>query len=553
LAYLNPHGRTKSKLEAIMIRNRSWPLAAALVLMPAAPADAQIAVVTVRSVNGVLADFRYIAPLIKAEAQVQQLDAFLKEHPRLKALEGLDANKPCGLYVNWAENPKDVEDFNFPVVFFLPVTDEKKFLALPEELGFTPVPAKDGRYRLTVFGLPQLHLRFAHGHVFIAPKAEWLDGTVPNPADFLPAGARDNLLVASLRVEHFPPAAGTHLSALFDQLQKQINEELGEDDRRPGETDTEYRRRRVARRNADSFSAAMTQVTTGLGKQLREVTARVALDPQAHTLSLELAVVPRAGGPPSNFAAYLGGARSRFSGLARKAPFGTFIHLPASKGGEFIPDLGAIQRAARDLVGSRNRDAATKFMQVLIPTIAADGLDCFLTVRPSGEGFADPIILGGLKVRNGRQLDHLARDTFRDLTANEKKDIAVEWNHSAHAGARIHKLQLAGTNENIYVAIRDDVVFVAAGKDPLPFLRQGLDEFDKSTPAPTPFLELAATSALFRHDLQLKPLVEKLVPPEQQDELFARVSLRGGEDLRLRLELSDYLLTLFAVLGAKQP
>ncbi len=539
-----------------MIRTRppipALSLAAVLLLMLAVPARAQIAVVTIRSLSAVQADFRYIAPLVKAEAQVQQLDAYLKEHPRLKALDGLDANKPCGLYVNWPDNEKDVEAFNFPVVFFVPVTDEKKFLALPEELGLTPKLVSDGRYRLTVFGLSQLHLRFAHGHVFIAQKAEWLDGAVPNPADFLPAGARDNLLVASLRIEHFPPAAGTHLSGLFDQLQKQINEELGEDDRRPGETEPEYRRRRVARRNADSFSAALTQATAGLGKQLREVTLRAALDTDVHALSVELTVVPRAGGPLANIAAHVSGARSRFSSLARQAPFGGFVHFPASKGGEFIPDLGAIQKAARDLVGSRNRDAVIKFMQVLIPTIATDGLDCFLTVTPSGPGLVDPTLLGGLKVRNGRKLDHLLRDTYRDFTANEKRDIAVQWNHSGHAGARIHKLRLAGADQDIYVAIRDDVVFVGTGKDPLPLLRQGLEQFDKSTPVATPLLELVGTSALFREDDDIRPLLDKLIPRQQQDKLFARVILRGGADVRLRLEMSTHILRLLAELGGKE-
>jgi hypothetical protein len=537
-----------------MNRTRSFSpvglLAAAVSLALAAPAPAQIAVVTIRSPQALLADFRYIAPLVNAEPAVAQLDAFLTMHPRLKSLDGVDANRPCGLYVNWPDNERDVTDFKFPVVFFVPVTDEKKFLAIPEELGFAPKRVKEGHYSLTVLGLAQLQLRFAHGHAFIAPKPEWLEAALPNPADFLPSGARDNLLVASLRCEQFPPAAAAHLSNIFEQAQKQINQGLGEDDRRPGETDAEYRRRRVARRNANNFSAAMTQATAGLGQQLREITLRVALDQAAHQVAVELAVVPRAGRPLANMANHVGEARSRFSGLTRKAPVGVFLHIPAAKGGELMPDLEPFSRAARDLVGSRNRELVSKFMQVLIPTIATDGLDCFVTVTPSGPKF-EPTVLGGLKVRNGRKLDHLVRDTYRDLSTNEKREVTVEWNHDGHAGARIHRVRFAGGDQDVFVAIRDDVVFVSTGPAALPILHQALDDFDKSTTSATPFVEISGNSALIREQPEAMALVEKLVPAERRDKLFARITLRGGNDWRLRLEFSIDILRLLAELGGK--
>src|SRR5579872_5409757 len=86
-------------------------LAAGLLLALVAPAHAQIAVVTVRSLNALQADFRYLAPLVKAEKEVAALDAFLGLHPRLKALEGVDGTRPCGLYVTWPEKEADVAAF----------------------------------------------------------------------------------------------------------------------------------------------------------------------------------------------------------------------------------------------------------------------------------------------------------------------------------------------------------------------------------------------------------------------------------------------------------
>src|SRR5436190_1248781 len=136
-----------------------WLLAAVAVLASAAPARAQIVVVTGRSVENLLADVRYLAPLVGQDDLVKQLDAFLKAATGDKGFDGVDVKRPFGLYVNWPDNITSLDSLKFPTVGFLPVTDEPRFVGLLEKLHCSPKKTGDGLYSLTAPVAGELFLR----------------------------------------------------------------------------------------------------------------------------------------------------------------------------------------------------------------------------------------------------------------------------------------------------------------------------------------------------------------------------------------------------------
>ncbi len=59
----------------------------------------------------------------------------------------------------------------------------------------------------------------------------------------------------------------------------------------------------------------------------------------------------------------------------------------------------------------------------------------------------------GLKVHNGRRLDHLLRDTIKGLPTGDRGAFSFTPNHARHAGARIHRLH-AEDEDTHRVALR---------------------------------------------------------------------------------------------------
>jgi hypothetical protein len=517
-----------------MLRSSSrsgWLLAVCAGLLAASAAQAQIAVVAVRSVDALRADTRYLAKLIGEDARSQALEAVLKQYLDGKNGGGLDAKKPFGAYALWPEKIDGLESLSFPVVAFMPVADEKLFLGLLEDLKWKPRKTEDGLFSLSVSGDGDHYLRFVNGHAYVAKAAPPLRGKLPEPAALLPAGGAKSLLTASLRVEQLP----REFDQLVDMARDTLCNLVGKSERDG------------VRKFAD--------VVKGAAKELRAIDLAVEIDPAQERLAIELTFVPRRpdGDPPRldrSFAALcqqLGTARSRFSQLTRQAPVGMFIHVPGPEGdgkkAVDVPDQSVT--VFEPFVDARYR-GFLKLVPIFVKAFRTDGLDYCLII--SGRESNDDVSgLAGLKVPNGRQIDHAFRDVLKELPTELKDDFVVEWNHARQGDARIHKItRFMGEAADAFLGIREDVIFCGGGKHGLKSVKDALGSFNKGERPATPALELTVSSAGFLLFKDVASAVEKALPAEERDKLRARVSLVGGKDLRLRVEVSVYLLKLVA-------
>jgi hypothetical protein len=518
----------------------------------AGAAPVPVAYVSVRSADAGWEAFKHLAPLLGEEGWPKAVEAFLRLRTGGVALDGLDGKRPLGAYLLWPADLHDLASFKAPVVLFAPVSDEKKFLGLLDKLGCKPRKAGD-LHKLTVPGLPELSLCFAHGHAFAAATAELLREPVA-PAAFLPKDGPQSLLRAVLRVEQFPAKAA---DALTPEL-KAVLEELSTNPvfapfgrRLPGETEARFQARQAQMETLRANSPLWTQTITASLGQFREVALTMELDPGRHQLALDLTARPRPDTALAEFCGYAGSARSRWAPLTSGTEFSLLLHVPAIDSLRELANSVKIDtklpRFLRDYVDPRVGEVPVRLVQVLQHTLVADGLDLCLIARPTSPG-AEPILLTGLRVHRGRKLDHLLRDWVKDLPPADKADLKVRWNHDRHAGAHIHRFD-GGPDGSVLLAVRDDLALIGFGDKSLPALKGALDARDKASAAPTPLLQFEVTAGAFDDNKAFVEAMKKLVPKGQESSVRAQLRLEGGKDLHLRLDASTYLIELLPKIG----
>jgi hypothetical protein len=513
-----------------MLRSRlfTWSGLLAVVtglLVPLA-AHAQLAVVSARSLDAMQATSRYVAREAGPDTPFGKLETVLKPILGAKNIGGLDTRRPFGAYVLSPEKPGNLEDAVFPIVYFVPVADEKRFVALLEEVSWRPRKMEDGSYRLTVPIAGEHFFCFANGHAYASTTQAALRGKLPEPATFLPDGGPRSVVTASLRIA---PCAKEYAQLLKGSVAA-FRRLVAKDDKEA--------------QMVSKMLEAQEHIWRGSIDQLETVRMTLEADPEQHQLVSELVAVPRAatserprpGKDLSDFCQYAAMARSRFAPMSRAAPIGAFLHFPplAEEGKRPVPVPDMLMKDWERFVERRYRPFL-KLVPIFAKVLQVDGLDCCLIQKGNS-------VLFGLNVFNGRQIDHTLRDVLQELPTEVKDDYAVEWNHSRHGSARIHKVNRwlgEKVDDMQYVGIREDVIVWSD----LQVVKDSLTELDKAVDRlPTPLFEMTFSSAGLFEDKDIAEAAKKELSTTERDRLRLRITLQGGKDLRLRIEGSTWLL-----------
>src|SRR5262245_37491627 len=110
-----------------------WMLLTLGGLFAGQPTSPQVGIVTVRSVGELQANFKYLAPLLGQEDLAARVEAYLGQ-----VLDGVDRQRPFGAILHWPEKWSALSSLNLPVVYFVPIADEKLFLKMLERLHCRP-------------------------------------------------------------------------------------------------------------------------------------------------------------------------------------------------------------------------------------------------------------------------------------------------------------------------------------------------------------------------------------------------------------------------------
>jgi hypothetical protein len=518
---------------------------------------------------------------------VKLLNAVLKEEFGGEGGEkAIDLKRPLGLYADWPEGRNEPD---MPV-FFVPVHDAKAGARLLRALrALRADPDKNGQDIVEVaFADEDLFARVVGDHVFLCHRRESLTQPAKLKAPPLPAGAA--LVQVSFFVSRVP-------RGVKDKVRKEFLKGFEQDEgRQPGESEEEHRERLLALASQKAFFDALVQETESLNFTLD-------LDRKKPLLSAELSLAPRPGGRLAESVKRFGAGRSQFAGLHRGAALSFSAHLPL---GKLFADLGGL---ARNMVGElervvdpRERLVLRRLLRAVEPTLREPALDVAAAAYVDQPGATAPV-LGALRVKQARRLEHLVRDAIKDLSADERAFYAVQWNHATHGGTKVHAAVMPNEARNqalLFFAFRGESVLASpdlltikealdrlgrpAGEDIPPVYAQA--DF-KAVMAPVLFVHMLMTNpkaaerlaeGVLKGDREgLVPEVIRLMTSPEHQKVLARlketvpdttdpklriqVGLSGDDRLRLRLDVHPRFAALAGLLlsdfpgqkGARRP
>ena len=506
--------------------------------------QAQFVVFTVQSVDAVLDQVRHTMKLAGKEEEAKQLDGMLQAYLSDDGLKGLDTKRPLGLYLARFET---IDEKKPPVVAFVPVTNEKDFVALLTKLNVPLSEADKDGLRHIELGIVSIHVRFAHGHAFAAVDETQLKGELPDPAKLLTDSHRNHLLALTANLEQMPAQLKTKLlEGLAKEMDKQAK----------GATTKAQQQNLKAQKYVHD---ALQQVL----QETREISLTAHHDRQARKVRVDFSVTPRPGTNMAQQVKNFGGSRSQFAALAEDAAMNIFLNFPID--GEIRAALDkaieeGFQEALKEEKSLAKKAVAEKAFAVLAPTLKSDVFDLFLTVRgPQSDGKFT--LLGGLRVKNGQEIEQLLKSFLNDLPEKDRANVQVDV--AKVDGLSIHRVKfpegdkdakrLFGSSEAFFL-FHKDYALLTVGTYGLEELKKAVSRIN--TPGQKQFAPLHMTFALRQlmhfeeNDAKRSKAVaaaKTAFTGDGQDVI--QITWAGDTTLRLRFEMSDQIIKFLALLG----
>jgi hypothetical protein len=177
-----------------------------------------------------------------------------------------------------------------------------------------------------------------------------------------------------------------------------------------------------------------------------------------------------------------GKAKTIFGGLATSkdaVSINWTINLPEELKKAIGPAIeGAVKDAIEKETDPAKKTLAKRAAETLMPTLKAGELDAGASFRgPNKDGHYT--VVGGVKVKDGRDIEALIRDVLKNVPEKDKGKIELD--AASVGGVKIHKItaedmgeepkKIFGSNA-VYVAFRDDALIVAVGADGLAAIKE---------------------------------------------------------------------------------
>ncbi|MCI0682641.1 MAG: hypothetical protein L0Y71_11095 [Gemmataceae bacterium] len=496
-------------------------------------ADKPAAVVRVRSLDTLVDNAKLLVSLAGREEIAKQVEGLIKAKIGVQGLEGIDPARPLGAYAVFG---KQLDDIGGAIL--IPIADERAFLGLLENLSYKATKGKNDIYSIQTGAPVEIFLRFANRYAYVtALNAAALEGKLVDPVQVL--GKDGPTFAATVRIDQLPEAAR---QLAIGQIEQGLQDLAAKDI--PGETAGQRAVRTAAVKEFGKHVVGVLKdggefsLTIDLDAKKNELSAKVALAGKPGT---ELAqTIQKLGQGTSQFGT-MRGANAAFRGLSH-------VVLPAEihKGLNKILDEGAAQSLAK-IQDARKREQAQQLLDVLMPTLKAGEIDgCIQLLGPSAD--QKYAVVAALKVKGGVKLGATLRELVSDALkqAPDAQRNKVQFDHASAGAVKIHRLELPADQEpvrklqealgesNLYVAFREDAVFVAVGKDSLPAIK---DAITAQSTGPSPLflyeLDMARLAPLLAPTKELRASAKKIFPGGKDG--LVRLSLEGGTALRFTL------------------
>jgi hypothetical protein len=500
-------------------------------------------IVRIQSLDGLISDARYLATLAGREEEAKQAEAFLKQLAGEKGIEGLDTKRPMGLYGTLGSNLIDSE-----AVVMLPVADQEAFVALVKRLNLNPDKDKDGIYTFQPPKPPiPVHFRFANKYVYITVRDKDIleEKRLLTPAVVLPA---EEIGTASATIN-------------LDSLPKEIRDTiLGQTEMRLADLkekkERETKAQHALREKAiDEVSATLKSLLNDGGK----VTVQLKIDQQGNDLSLSGSLAGRSGTTLANKIKALADTESAVAGLIGSDSAMSSrltIALPEALRKAMGPTIDeAVQAMLAQAKDATARDLAERYAKALVPTLKEGTLDVAADLRgPSEDKLYTAVV--AVRLKDTGDLDQAIRASVAKLPEKEREKIKLD---AENAGAvKIHRLDVAkqfdakakellGENP-IYVAVRDDALFLALGENGLKALHGAVKAKPKAAPLVDVEMSLSRLATLIGRTQKAAPDAASKAFGKDKDDDKVSLTLTGGKALQLRAGMKGPVIRFFSLI-----
>jgi hypothetical protein len=523
---------------------------ACLVCVPAVRADdakatkkaAPALVVRIRSLDSIIDDIRYLAPLVGQEEQAKQGIDLLKEQNTHKGQDGIDTKKPMGGYVFAGENGTDSYG-----AFMLPVKDENTVLGILESKGFKVEKGKDGLYSIKDSRIKvPIFFRFADGYAYISPLSEL--GIAKNkllkPADVLPE-SETALATAVIRLDQIP-------DGIKEVGLGQLGLRLADIREQHAEKATPAQRDLIDKTSKEANAQLKSIVNEG-----RELTIRIDVDQKKNDVGLSISFDAKPDTKLASDIADLAKRSSLFAGLAGKDSALSFLisyalpeRLQKALGPAVDEGIKTVLEHAQD---DTHKQLAEKLLKVLAPSVKAGEIDAAVELRgPSPKKHYT--LVGGIKLKNGEEVEKTLKEIITGLP-EQVRDM-VKFDADKAGGTPIHKVDFehfmddnARTifgNGALYVALRSNALYWSGGEDGLEAMKSALSAQPGATGALKLNLSLANLAPLMVKDQPgaVKAAADAFGKNPGQDKI--QFTVTGGNALKAEIHVKAAVLKFFA-------
>jgi hypothetical protein len=495
---------------------------------PEKPAkDAPGLIIRVRSIDGLLSDFKYVAKQVGKEDKAEEVEKFILSKAGKDGLAGIDTTRPLGLY--GTVGPAVVDS---TAVALIPVADETAVLGLLEGLNMKAEKDDDDVYTVQPEGsrVP-VFFRFANKYAYVTAqnKGSIDKDKLLDPATIFPKGDTALLTVVG-HIDQIPKGLKNSILTLVEDRIK--------DRKLSGDTEAQ--------------NALLKQLIDDLIQQLASLSAdgdalefRVELSRKTNEFNVELGLSGTKDTKLAGTIKKLGEVQSLFGGLPTKdSALSGLVRVT-------IPEKlrEALAPVLDEVVGKKLEGDVAKTVAALKPTLKAGELDAAVELRgPSSDKLYTAIV--GVKIEEGDALEKLGRKVIAGLPESEKKKIKLDVAKTGDVA--IHQLDISGildaeakalfSDKPAYVAFRKDAVLIAVGADGLNAIKEAVALKPQKGKAISFEMSLA----------RLAPLMEKETPGATgfAEEAFGklkdadkfRLTLEGGDSVKLRLTMKTQII-----------
>ncbi len=526
------------------VKSFAFPFLLVLVLPAMVKAQAKTVpptiVVRLNSIDALVQHAKFLASLVGQNDAARQIEGLIKSTLGDKGLDGVDSTRPLGAY---GRIGKELDDISGAVL--IPIANEKAFLDLLTKFGITTIRGRDGVYTVKTNTPIDAYLRFANKYAYVTAlnTAALDEKNLLDPLMVL-AGKPSTPFALTIQLNQIPDAAKLITTGQAEQVLQEAQNKTIE-----GESPAQ-KAFRVAALQESAKIIAMVLKDGG------ELKTDIDVNQASGDLAASFSISGTSGSELANKIQAMAKGPSMFTGLLKKdAAFNGMGHIKLSAAlTKALVNVieEARTKALEGIADADKKQQADTLFKVILPTFQTGDFDGAAVVMSKGQKLS---VVTAFKVKDGNELGK----TIRDLVSTKLKDAPpavkdnIKLDFETVGATKIHKIDLAFLGAEakkletlvgtpvLYVAFRNDALFMSLGKDSLQGIKEALP------------VQPTGTSPLFFYEVDVARLMY-LAPPEQADaakKLFptssggiVRLSVDGGQAITVRLTMKVAALKL---------